>query len=421
MQRTFSFYVGLDWATQTHRVCVMDADGKILCQEPIEHQGEAITAWLRSLEKLVSGESQQVAVAIEVPRGPLVEAFLERNYAVFAINPKQLDRFRDRHSVAGAKDDRRDAFVLADSLRTDQHCFRRLALDPPAIIRIRELSRTEDNIAGDLRRVANQLYQLLLRYYPQILDLCPFPDEPWIWTLLEAVPTPRRGARITTARLRSLLAKHRIQRWSAEQVREVLTHTPLPVAPGVEDAVSEHVLLLVPQLRLFHSQRKALAERIKALLESMSKQESGEASSPAPPDVAVLLSVPGIGRVISAAMIAEGADPLAQRDYPALRAYAGLAPVTRQSGKTKQIVMRYGCNLRLRNAFYHWARTSIQNDERARQQYARLRRAGHGHARALRGIADRLLAMLIAMLKKGQLYDPALRKAAAPECAPCES
>ena len=181
--------------------------------------------------------------------------------------------------------------------------------------------------------------------------------------------------------------------------------------------MSEHVRLLLPLLRLLHQQRKNIADRIEALLDVMAKPDQGGSESPATTDVSLLLSIPGVGRVISATMIAEGADPLAQRDYYALRAYAGIAPVTRQSGKTKQIVMRQGCNQRLRNALYHWARTSIQNDERAREHYARLRRVGHGHGRALRGVADRLLAMLIAMLNSGQTYDPVRRKAATHECS----
>lgn len=117
-----------------------------------------------------------------------------------AINPKQLDRFRDRYSVAGAKDDKRDALVLADSLPTDQHGFRAVALDAPEVIRLRELTRTEEAIAADLRRTANPLYQLLLRYYPQILELCAFPHEPWLWALLEAAPTPQRAAKLTARR-----------------------------------------------------------------------------------------------------------------------------------------------------------------------------------------------------------------------------
>jgi transposase len=409
MREAFRFYIGIDWATQSHRICVMNSDGTVLRQETVAHSGEGINGFLRSLDALTGKEPHRVAVAIEVPRGSVVEVFLERNHTVFAINPKQLDRFRDRYSVAGAKDDRRDAFVLADSLRTDQHCFRRLTLDSPDIVHIRELSRTEENLAGDLRRAANQLYQLLLRYYPQTLDLCTFPDEPWLWALLELAPTPERGAKLTTIRLRTLLAKYRIRRWTAEEVRKILTQPPLPIAPGVDKALHEHVLLLLPQLRLFHQQRKLTTERIQALLERMSASESQPLASHSYSDAALLLSIPGVGRLISATLLAEGSDPLVQRDYHALRAHAGIAPVTRQSGKSRQVVMRYGCNQRLRNAFYHWARTSLQNDDRSREHYTQLRHAGHGHGRALRGIADRLLAMLIAILKTGQPYDPARR------------
>jgi hypothetical protein len=111
-------------------------------------------------------------------------------------------------------------------------------------------------------------------------------------------------------------------------------------------------------------------------------------------------------------MLAEGAHCLALRDCHALRAHAGIAPVTKQSGKSRQVLMRYRCNQRLRNAFYHWARTSIQHDPRSKQHYTRLRQVGHNHGRALRGVADRLLAVLIAMPRTGKTYDPNRRSVA---------
>jgi hypothetical protein len=210
-------------------------------------------------------------MAIEVPRGPVVEAFLEGGIAVFSINPKQLDRFRDRYTVAGAKDDSRDAYVLADSLRTDQHCFRRIEAHHPDVVRLRELSRTEESLGADLRRGVNQLYQLLLRYYPQLLRLSSTPDEPWIWALLELAPVPQRGGRLTVARLKALLSKHRIRRWTAEEIRDVLGMPPLPLAAGTAEAVSEHALLLLPQLRLLHCQRQKVRERIEELLKDMAE------------------------------------------------------------------------------------------------------------------------------------------------------
>src|SRR5438034_8041099 len=118
------------------------------------------------LTALADGEPARIAVAIEVPRGPVVETLLERGFHVFAINPKQLDRFRDRHSPAGAKDDRRDGFVLADSLRTDRPAFRQVHVDDPLLIQLRELSRAEEELQTELRRLSNRLWEQLQRFYP---------------------------------------------------------------------------------------------------------------------------------------------------------------------------------------------------------------------------------------------------------------
>lgn len=293
-----------------------------------------------------------------------------------------------------------------------EHCFRRVLTDDPVVVRIRELSRTEESFSGHLVRAVNQLSQLLLRYYPQLLKLCPHPDEPWLWALLELAPTPQRGARITLSRLRQLLSKHRIRRWTADQVREVLSAPALPLAQGTADAVSEHALLLIPHLRVLHTQRKQIADRMQSLLEELETSAAEPANSHQHRDIVLLLSVPGIGRIVGGMIIAEGSGPLRDRDYRALRAYGGIAPVTRQSGKSRQVSMRYRCNRRLRNAFYHWARISVQNDARSKEHFERLKQAGHGFNRALRGVADRLLTVLIAMLKSGQPYNSSRRSAA---------
>lgn len=406
----YRFYVGVDWATEQHQACVMNSQGEVLAQRKIEHNGKGIIDFMAWMEALANGQAEEIAASIEVPRGPLVEAFLEHRWAVFSVNPKQLDRFRDRHTVAGAKDDSRDAYVLADSLRTDQHCFRRLESDHPAIVRIRELSRTEESVGEDLRRTVNQLYQVLLRYYPQLLQLSAMPDEPWIWALLEVAPTPARAAKLTVGRIRRLLAKYRIRRWSAEAIADLLRVPALPLSVGSVEAASEHALLMLPQLRLLSTMRKQVGDRMQELMDEVVASQGGPETQILH-DISLLQSFPGIGRIVAGALLAEAARPLQQRDYHAIRAHGGIAPVTRQSGKTKQVGMRYRCNTRLRNALYHWARTSVQHDSRSRQQYARLRAAGRSHGRALRGVADRLLVVLIAMLKAGESFDPKRRPA----------
>jgi transposase len=135
------------------------------------------------------------------PRGAIVETLLEHGFAVFSINPKQLDRFRDRYSPAGAKDDKRDAFVLADSLRTDMHCFHAVRVDEPGRIRLRELSRLEDEVAEELNRSINRLREQFHRFFPQLLELSESAGEPWLWTLFESAPSPARAARLTEAKI----------------------------------------------------------------------------------------------------------------------------------------------------------------------------------------------------------------------------
>ena len=131
---SYHWYVGIDWGSQQHQVCVLDRDRHVVGERVVDHTGSSLAQLATWLWALSAGQPQRVAVAIEVPRGAIVEGLIERGFHVFAINPKQLDRFRDRHSVAGAKDDRRDAFVLADSLRTDRPSFRRLHLDKPQLL-----------------------------------------------------------------------------------------------------------------------------------------------------------------------------------------------------------------------------------------------------------------------------------------------
>jgi transposase len=407
MGNKFLFYVGIDWATQSHQVCLMDQDGNTIEQRKIEHSGTGIaqlTHWLEA----VCQDPASVAVAIEIPRGAVVESLIERQFAVFSINPKQLDRFRDRHSAAGAKDDGRDAFVLADSMRTDPSSFHRVRIDGPLIIRLRGLSRLDDDLDREITRLTNQLREQLHRYYPQVLKLSSAANEPWLWDLLEVAPTPPQAQQLTEAQAEMVLRSHHIRRLRASDVITHLNTPALRLAAGAVEAASEHVLLLLPRLRLAHQQRLEVGRRIEMVLDELSvPTENGEQLKHR--DVQLLLSLPGVGKLVGATMLAEASQPLADRDYHRLRCYAGTAPVTRQSGKRKTVVMRRGCNNRLRDALYHWARVSIQKDPCSREHYNALRQSGHGYTRALRGIADRWLAVLIAMLKSGTLYDAGVR------------
>jgi transposase len=402
----YEWFVGIDWASESHEVCVLNAERRVIDRKNIEHSGTGIAQLADLLMKLSSNQPSRVAVAIEMPRGAVVETLVERQFEVYSINPKQMDRFRDRHTVPGAKDDRKDAYVLADSLSTDRHLFHRVQLDEAQVIRLRELSRIEEDLLQEQVRAGNQLRELLRRYYPEMLNLCAGVDEEWFWDLIEMAPKPDAVQKLGRSRIEKLLKAHRIRRLNAEGILAALKVPALQLAPGAAEAASEHVLLQIPLLRLLDQQRSDVASRIKSVLEEMSEPgQRGEHR-----DVAIILSLPGVGQKVAATMLAEASQALAQRDYHALRSYAGSAPITRQSGKKKIVLMRKSCNPRMRNALYHWSRVSVQCDDRSREHYAQLRAAGHSHGRALRGVVDRLLAVLVAMLKSGTLYDPNRRQ-----------
>jgi transposase len=349
----------------------------------------------------------QIAVAIEVPHGPVVEALLERGFAVYAINPKQLDRFRDRFTVAGAKDDSRDAHVLGDALRTDRHALRRLAVQDPLVIELREWSRMTEDLQQERNRLANRVREQLWRYYPQALEI---PDDlaaDWFLDLWRNVPTPAKAARISEKTIARILKAHRIRRIDAAEALRILRKTPLVVAPGTAEAASAHIDTVAVRLRLVNQQINQAHRKLDELcakLEAPMENTPGQICEQR--DVAILRSWPGIGRIVLATLLAEASEPLQRRDYHALRTLSGVAPVTRRSGKQCFVMRRRACNKRLENALYHWARVAMQHDPITRCRYAELRRRGHSHGRALRSLGDRLLYVLCKLLERQTLYDP---------------
>jgi len=405
VEEEYRIYVGIDWASEAHQACVLDHTRRIVAERSFAHAGDAILAFAQWLGELAKDSPGQVAVAIEIPRGAVVETLVERGFHVYAINPKKLDRFRDRYTVAGAKDDRRDAFVLADSLHSDRHCFRRVRLDDPVVIQLRELSRVDEDLMRESNQLANRLREQLHRYYAQALKLCPSADEPWLWALLELAPSPDVAQRLRPQRVERLLRQHRIRRLRADEVVATLRMPALQVAPGVVAAATEHIALLLPRQRLVHSQRQRCGARIEALLDELQPADDDEDERQEHSDVEILRSLPGVGRLVAASLIAEASAALAERDYHSLRAHAGIAPITKQSGKHRTVLMRYACNGRLRHALYNWARVAMMHDAASKTYYTVLRRRGHTHGCALRAVADRLLRILIAMLKTGTLFD----------------
>src|SRR2546430_14530320 len=271
----YEWFVGIDWGSQQHQVCVLDRARRLVGARAVDHDGASLAQLAAWLWTLSVGQPQRGSVAIEVPRGAIVEGLLERGFHVFAINPKQLDRFRDRHSVAGAKDDRRDAFVLADSVRTDRPSFRRLQLDAPHLLLLRELSRVEETLLEEFRRSANRLREQLHRFYPQMLQLCSAADEPWLWDLLNLAPTPAHAMLLSEEQVQRVLKAHRIRRIKATEVLACLQAPALPVAPGAAEAAQPHCAFLLPCLRVLAEQLQACSQQGSALLRALAQEPAG--------------------------------------------------------------------------------------------------------------------------------------------------
>ncbi len=407
MTDEIEWWAGLDWASEKHHVCVLGRTGQMIGECDVPHGGAGLTALSDWLIQRTGGRPQQIAVAIEVPRGPVVEALLERGFQVYAINPKQLDRFRDRFTVAGAKDDSRDAHVLGDSLRTDRQAFRRLAADDPVIIELREWSRMAEDLQQERNRLANRVREQLWRYYPQALQLTDDLAADWFLALWHQAPTPAKAAKLRKTTLERVLQAHRIRRLDATAALRMLREKPLTVAAGATEAATAHIRILAARIRLVNGQLKLVHHKLDELcakLQQAMERAPGQASEQR--DVAILRSLPGIGRINLATLLAEAWEPLRRRDYHALRALSGVAPVTRRSGKSCIVIRRLACNKRLERAVYHWARVATQHDPLSRQRYAQLRRRGRSHGRALRTVGDRLLSVACTLLQRQIFFDP---------------
>jgi transposase len=401
----FAWFAGIDWGSEKHQACIVDQQGNVAGEREFPHSGAGLAElsdWLLS----IAGAVSTVAIGIEVPHGPVVDSLIDRGFVVHAINPKQLDRLRDRFSVAGAKDDRRDAYVVADGVRTDRRLFRRLHVDDPQLIELREWSRLAEELQEERVRLSNRAHHQLWRYYPQMLKLTDDLTAPWFLELWTLVPTPAKARHLRQSTVEQLLKRHRIRRIDAGTVLRTLREPAIKVADGVAEAACIHMRSLVTRLRLVNRELRDAAGQLDKLCAAIGETEAAPGDCLRRQDVMILRSMPGIGRINLATLLSEGSGPLSRRDYPALRTLCGAAPVTKQSGKSRIVVMRYAAHVRLRNTVYHWARVAIQHDPKSHRRYVALRQRGHSHGRALRGVADRLLDLACVLLQRQTPFDP---------------
>ena len=391
---------GIDWAEDHHDVALVDAGGASVAKRRITDDAAGFELLLQLFADVGDSAEDPIPVAIETNRGLLVACLRATGRTVYAINPKAVDRYRDRHSVARKKSDAGDALVLAHILRTDQAAHRPLPADSELAQAIAVLARAQQDAVWERTCAHNKLRSLLREYYPAILAA--FASKragilrPEARAILAAAPTPRAAAQLTTAQLRKLLGQAGRQRGitaEATRLQTVLRAEYLHHPPLVEDAFGKQALALLRQLNVACTNADELAAAAVAHFDTH-------------PDAEVITNLPGLGSLTGARVLAEiGDDRSRFADARSLKAYAGAAPVTRASGKSLTVTHRRVKNQRLAAVGYVWAFSALTASPGARAHYDRRKTTGDRHTAAQRNLFNRLLGCLHHCLHTRQHYN----------------
>lgn len=389
-------FCGIDWAERHHDVAVVDETGGLLAKRRITDDVRGFGELTAVLAEHAGTETfGPVDVAIETDRGLLVAALVAAGHRVYPINPKAVNRYRDRYAVSGAKSDPGDALVLAQLLRTDRAQHRPLPADSELAAEVAVLARAHQDAVWARQQNANRLRSLLREFYPAALEALGELTSRTALAVLDAAPDPAAGAALSRANITALLvAAGRGNRPAdAARIHAALTAEVLHQPAGVERAMGVAVRGLVAVL---HAQREVIGSLEAELATRFESHPSAE----------ILRSLPGLGLVLGARVLAEiGDDPTRFADPASLRAYAGTAPITRASGKSRVVLARHVRNRRLADACYLWAFAALTKSAGARAHYDKRRVAGDRHNAALRHLANKLLGQLHHCLVTGEHYN----------------
>jgi len=402
MGEALRLFIGDDWAEDHHDVELMDVSGRRLAKARLP-EGVAGMARLHAMAGQALGEEAedadlgQVMIGIETDRGPWVQALIAAGYTVFAINPLQASRYRERRGVSGAKSDAGDAHVLADMVRTDSHQLRAVAGDTAQAAAVKVVARAHKTLIWERTRHMQRLRHSLRDYFPAALEAFTDLTAPDTLELLAKAPDPASAAKLTTAQISAALrhARRRSIPAKAAAIQLALRAEHLGQPAVVTAAYAATVGAATAVLAVLNEQIDALEGQV-------------EAHFGQHPDAEIIGSQPGLGPVLGARVLAEfGDDPRRYADAKSRKNYAGTSPITRASGKKKAVMARYVHNDRLIDALGVQAFSALNASPGARAYYDQLRARGLSHYAALRQLGNRLVGILHGCLKTRTLYDEA--------------
>ncbi len=391
-------YCGIDWSEHHHDVAVVNDVGTVLTRRRIGDDLAGFTELTALLAEHGGPDFGPVDVAIETDRGLLVAALRAAGHRIYAINPKAVSRYRDRFGAAGAKSDPGDALVLADLLRTDRDRHRMLPANSELGQAVTVLARAHQDQVWARQQDTNRLRSLLREFYPAALTAFSDLHTKTALAVLAAAPTPTAAAKLTRANLVALLhsAGRGTRPADAARLAEIFAAQQLRQPPLVEQAMGQAVKAVVATLVTANAAITQLETALSSSFESH-------------PDAEILDSLPGLGLVLGARVLIEFGDDPNHFDHAASRrAYAGTAPITRASGRSRAVLARHVRNKRLADACYLWAFAALTKSPGARAFYDRRRAKGDRHSAALRRLGGKLIGQLHHCLNTRRSYDERL-------------
>jgi hypothetical protein len=387
-------FVGDDWAEDHHDIEVQDDEGRRLARARLP---EGITG-LSRLHELIAEHlteddvdaetgfvAQNVLIGIETDRGTWVSALVAAGYQVFALNPVQVARYRERHGASGAKSDRGDAHVLAEIVR----------LDRPDVEGLKLVARSHQAFIWDRTRHFQRLRSALREFFPAALEAFPELMAPDALELLERAPDPGRAARLSRSKITGALSRahRRDSEARAEAIQAVLRAPALRQDPAIEAA---YAVIVTSAVQLIAQLNRQIAELQAVVAEGFGRH----------PDAEIVTSQPGLGPILGARVLAEfGDDHGRYADGKARKNYAGTSPITRASGTRRVVLARYARNKHLADATHQWAFCALTASPGARAYYDAIRARGVSHHAALRQLGNRLVGILHGCLKTRTAYE----------------
>jgi len=388
---TISHYAGFDWAKDHHDVVIVSPQGQIVKSLTFEHSAEGWGQW-----KEIVAAYPRLAVAIETNQGAAIEQLLESGVAVYPVNPKSAERYRERKAPSGTKTDYLDAWSLADALRVDGQGWRALKPLDPLTHELRLVCRDEVELISQRTEWVNQLQAALQEYYPAALAAFDDWTVPASWSFLQQFPTPELLHQAGRRQWEKFLHAHRLYRPETYEKRlQIFARAHEFCGPAaVTRAKSRLALTLVKLLQALEKQLQEYRREIQRLFQEH-------------PDHDLFGSLPGAGEKLAPRLLSEmGSDRSLFESAQALQCYVGTAPVSFQSGQVHQVYVRFMCNKSFRHAVHLWADLSRKFCSWAQIYYQQLRAKGKTHATALRCLGQRWLKILWKMWQTKTCYNP---------------